>query len=77
MGVVTESLAESDDLAGLEGLVSGDCLSGLRRSLATLDGDPEKRSLLRIPPEDVFFAFIPDFRSQNGVQSLLLGRHFV
>ena len=74
---MTESLAESDDLAGLEGLVSGDCLSGLRRRLATLDGDPEKRSLLRIPPEDVFFAFIPDFRSQNGVQSLLLGRHFV
>ena len=73
MGVVTEALADRN-LGGLEGLVSAACLAGLRQSLSQLDSTQEQRCLLAIRPEDVFFAFIPDFQANKELQSLLLGR---
>jgi hypothetical protein len=69
VGVVTESLV-AGDFSGLEGLVSPDCLAGLRQNLALA---PDQRALLAVRPEDVFFTFIPDFRDKDGLQSLLLG----
>jgi hypothetical protein len=67
--VVTEALA-GGDLSRLEGLVSADCLAGLRH----LDTPPEERHLLVVRPDDVFFAFIPDLRDNEGAQRLLLGK---
>jgi hypothetical protein len=69
VGVVTEALA-GGELSRLEGLVSADCLAGLRH----LDTPPEQRHLLVVRPEDVFFAFVPDLRDNEGAQRLLLGK---
>jgi hypothetical protein len=69
VGVVTEALA-GGDLSRLEGLVSADCLAGLRH----LDTPPEQRHLLVVRPDDVFFAFVPDLRDNDGAQRLLLGK---
>jgi hypothetical protein len=69
VGVVTEALA-GGDMSRLEGLVSADCLAGLRQVDTPLD----QRHLLVVRPEDVFFAFIPDLRDNEGAQRLLLGR---
>ncbi len=67
--MVTEALA-GGDLSRLEGLVSADCLAGLRQ----VDTPPEQRHLLVIRPDDVFFAFVPDLRDNDGAQRLLLGK---
>lgn len=74
VGVVTESLARGeDDLTSLEGLVSRECLAGLRTSLSQLqEAGGDQRALLHVHPEDVFFTFIPDFKSSHGRQTLLL-----
>lgn len=72
VGIVTEALA-GGDFTALPGLVSTDCLAGLRQSLAQLGPlDEQQAALLVVRPEDVFFAFIPEFRIENGAQNLLL-----
>jgi len=54
----------------LEGLVSGQCISGLKSNLESLT--PEERNSLGVKPEDIFFSFIPEFNFKQENQSLLL-----
>jgi len=69
ISVVTNCLAERK-YDQLEGLVSPQCISGLRSNLENLNA--EERGLLGVNSEDIFFSFIPEFNFKEENQSLML-----
>ena len=70
IGVVSEFL-EEEEYDKLEGLVSPECIAGLKKNLTGLT--QEEKRYLRINPEDIFFSFIPVFRSNEAGQTVTLG----
>ena len=62
---------EEEEYDKLEGLVSPECIAGLKKNLAGLT--QEEKRYLRINPEDIFFSFIPVFRSNEAGQTVTLG----
>ncbi|XP_023335781.1 uncharacterized protein LOC111707029 [Eurytemora carolleeae] len=69
IGVVSEFL-EEEEYDKLGGLVSPECIAGLKKNLAGLT--QEEKRYLRINPEDIFFSFIPVFRSNEAGQTVTL-----
>ena len=70
IGLVT-SLLRDGDYENLEGLVSADCIAGLRENLRNLK--PTERGELAVNPDDIFFTFITDFKFQEKGQAIRLG----
>jgi len=67
---VVTGLMQSDQLDQLEGLVSAQCILGLRESLDRLSA--EQRQYLLVESEDIFFTFVPSVQFAEDRQSILL-----
>jgi len=67
---VVTGLMQSDQLDQLEGLVSTQCILGLRQSLDQLSAE-QKQNLL-VESEDIFFTFVPSVQFYEDKQSILL-----
>lgn len=61
---------QTGEWENVEGLLSRDCIRGLRKSLQDITAD--ERSSIAVNPDDIFFSFMPEFDFQQKKQSILL-----
>jgi len=66
---VTQAV-QTGEWENVEGLLSKDCIRGLRRSLEDISAD--ERTSIAVNPDDIFFSFMPEFDFQRNKQSILL-----
>lgn len=69
IGFVTQAV-QTGEWENVEGLLSRDCVRGLRKSLQDITAD--ERSSIAVNPDDIFFSFMPEFDFQQNKQSILL-----
>ena len=63
---------EAGEYDKMEGLVSPGCIAGLKENLVNLS--QEEKRFLSVKPDDIFFSFIPVFRSNEEGQTVTLGK---